>query len=99
MSAFFTLPSYFEQKYVNITSLVQDYYDYSGHFVTVNQLFFSRFWGDGSSAFGEENDGMSFSLGHLHWSLSLMVGVFLVIMLTKKMRKIGMIRELKSDRL
>jgi len=72
MSAFFTLPSYFEQKYVNISSLVQDYFDYSGHFVTVNQLFFSRFWGDGASAFGEENDGMSFSLvGHEHegdWS-------------------------------
>jgi hypothetical protein len=42
------------------------YFDFRAHFVSINQLFFSRFWGFGPSEWGLK-DGMSFQLGIAHW--------------------------------
>ena len=88
MVAFFTLPAIFEQKYVHIDTLIQDYYVYSGHFATFWQLFFSRFWGDGPSAFGP-NDGLAFPVGHIHWILILIITVLLTakIIRSKKLKE------------
>ncbi|MEK7526505.1 MAG: hypothetical protein AAB546_03425, partial [Patescibacteria group bacterium] len=76
LAAFFTLPALIENKFTHIDSVLVGYYDYSGHFATINQLLFSRFWGYGPSVW-LENDGMSFQVGHLHWVLSLVIfGLF-----------------------
>jgi len=81
--AFFTLPAVLEQKYVHITTLVEDYFEYAGHFATLKQLFFSRFWGDGPSIFGS-GDGMAFPVGQVHWILVLIVLALLMLKIVKK---------------
>lgn len=83
LSAFFTLPAFFEQKYVHIGSLVSDYYEYFAHYVSIKQLLISRFWGDGPSTFGI-NDGMAFPVGHFHWILSLIILVVLTVLFLRK---------------
>lgn len=71
-SAFFTLPAVLEQKFVHVDTLVMGYYEYIAHFANISQLLFSRFWGYGPSIWGE-NDGMPFTVGHIHWVLSLII--------------------------
>ncbi len=72
LSAFFTLPAIFEQKYIHVDTLTQGYYEYIAHFATIGQLLFSRFWGYGASIWGP-NDGLSFQIGQVHWILSLVI--------------------------
>ena len=71
LAAFFTIPILFEKKFVRINSMFSGYFDWRAHFVSLHQLFVSRFWGWGASLWGPK-DGMSFSLGHLHWALLLL---------------------------
>lgn len=73
LCAFFTLPSVLEQKYAHIETLFIGFFNYTVHFVTLNQLFISRYWGYGGSTYGP-NDQMAFPIGWLHWG-----GVFLVM--------------------
>jgi hypothetical protein len=87
LSAFFTLPAVFEQKYVHIDSLVSGYFQYQAHFATLNQLFISRFWGDGPSAFGP-NDAMAFPIGYVHWITASLVALLLALKIYKK-RKVS----------
>lgn len=68
LAAFFTLPLLFETKLVQVETMFQNYYNYSAHFVDINQLFIKNFWGDGASVWGEE-DGMSFMIGYMQWIL------------------------------
>ena len=77
LSAFFTIPAFLEQKYVQVNTLIVGYYEYIAHFASINQLLFSRFWGYGPSIWGE-NDGMPFPVGHLHWILSIIIALVLV---------------------
>lgn len=84
LSAYFTLPVLFESHFVQIDSMFSNYYNYAVHFTTVYQLFISNFWGDGPSVWGP-NDGMSFSVGYLHWLIPLvLIGYFLVLYIKKK---------------
>lgn len=83
LAAFFTLPVILEQKFVHIETLVTGYFNYLAHFVNLNQLFISRFWGYGDSRFGPVDD-MSFQIGHLHWILSLASLVVALIFYYKK---------------
>lgn len=78
MSSFFLLPAIYEQKLIQVQNLVSDYSNYVAHFVTLDQLFFSRFWGDGPSIFGL-GDGMSFQIGWPHWWIifPLVLGVMM----------------------
>ena len=66
LSSFFLIPGVAEQRLIQVENLVNDYSNYRAHFVTVRQLFLSRFWGDGPSIFGPV-DGMSFQIGWPHW--------------------------------
>ena len=66
LAAFFTIPILFEKKFTHINSMFSGYFDWRAHFVSLYQLFITRFWGWGPSLWGPK-DGMSFSLGHLHW--------------------------------
>jgi len=74
LSAFFTFPAILENKFTQIESTLVGYYDYTVHFATIRQLLTSRFWGHGPSVWLDE-DGMPFQIGHLHWLLSILVGV------------------------
>jgi len=58
----FFLPVIFEKGYAHTESLIQGYFNYLAHFVTVKQLFGSTFWGYGSSEIGPTDD-LSFFLG------------------------------------
>lgn len=83
LTTFFTLPAILEQKYVQVDTLVNGYYEYIAHFATFNQLFISRFWGYGPSVW-LENDGMPFQIGHIHWILSLVIFVVLAVLFLRK---------------
>jgi hypothetical protein len=90
LAAFFTLPAILEQKYVQVNTLVTGYYEYIAHFASLNQLLFSRFWGYGPSVW-ETGDGMPFQIGHIHWILSLVVGVVVLAKIFKGNKKISAI--------
>lgn len=90
LAAFFTLPIIFEQKLVHTEGLIGGYYEYSSHFVTIKQLLFSRFWGNGPSVW-EDGDGMSFQVGILHIIVSsITIGATTLLTLNqlKKRKKI-----------
>lgn len=92
LSAFFTLPVLVEQKYTWVEKITEGYYNYSVHFVNLDQLFISRFWGYGPSTWLEE-DRMSFQVGHLHWTISIILGLGISLYLNKKRKKlIGFLR-------
>ena len=84
LSAFFTIPAILEQKLVHVDTLTAGYYEYIAHFVNLNQLLISRFWGYGPSVWAEA-DGMSFQIGHLHWILSIaIIALWLYGYITRK---------------
>lgn len=73
LSAFYLLPTIAESQYINLSTTTVGYFDFRAHFVTVSQLFISRFWGYGGSTWGQE-DGLSLSIGQVQ-------GVVLVLSL------------------
>jgi len=84
LAAFFTLPVLFEAKLVHIETLFIGYFNYLAHFVSLNQLFISDFWGFGGSVWGD-GDGMPFQIGKLH-SVITVISVPFVAILWKKDR-------------
>lgn len=64
LSAFYLLPTVTESQYINLSTTTVGYFDFRAHFVTVPQLFISRFWGYGGSTWGQE-DGLSLSIGQV----------------------------------
>jgi len=82
LSAFFFIPEVLEQKFVHVDSMVSGYFNFMAHYVSISQLFFSRFWGYGASVWGPD-DGMSFSVGQLQWIVALIVVVFAIFRFKK----------------
>ncbi len=78
LSSFYILPVAFESKFVDLQSTITGYFDYRAHFVTLYQLFVSRFWGYGGSTWGP-NDGLSLSVGQIQWILPFLIGLFLLV--------------------
>ncbi len=78
VSAYYLLPVALESKYITISHTTRGYYDFRAHFVTLNQLFVSNFWGYGGSTWGP-NDTMSFSVGYLHWIIPIVIALFMLI--------------------
>lgn len=72
ISAFYILPVIFETNLISISKTTGGYYDFNNHFLTLNQLLISRFWGYGASLWGE-NDGLSLSVGQIQWILPLLI--------------------------
>lgn len=66
LSLFFVLPVIAERQYVHVESLVGGYFDYRQHFVSFKQLFFSNYFGYGSSVLGLGDD-VALSTGIVHW--------------------------------
>ena len=85
LSAFFTLPAFFERNLVHINSLIGGYFDYMAHFVSFGQLLFSSYWGYGTSEAGPWDEA-SFAIGIFHWAVPLMV--FILALALKAKRKI-----------
>jgi len=84
LAAFFVLPAFLEKKFVHVETMFMGYFNYLAHFVSLKQLFFSRFWGYGSSGWGPD-DGMSFQIGYLHWIVPIIsFGLFIFLWLKKK---------------
>lgn len=73
LASFYILPAYFEQNLIQAENLKESEFipNFRSHFVTVNQLFFSRFWGYGASVWGDK-DGLSFQIGWPHWELAVL---------------------------
>ena len=86
LASFFTLPVFFEQKFVHVETMFIGYFNYLAHFADINQLFLSRFWGYGASVWGPE-DGMSFALGQPHWLIGLAAFLIFVWFWLKKKQK------------
>jgi len=99
LAAFFTLPALFENKFTQVTSQLSGYYEYTAHFVSLRQLFLSRFWGYGPSVWVEAEDKMSFQIGHLHWVLALVILVLLLLRAIRKVKNDGFIKTFKKDTL
>lgn len=84
LAAFFTIPAVVEQRLIHVETLTEGYYNYIVHYATIGQLLISRYWGYGPSTWGP-NDGLSFSIGHLHWILSvILIIVWLYGLIAKK---------------
>jgi hypothetical protein len=82
LSAFFWLPAFAEKGLVTINTMTQGYFDFRGHFATLNQLFVSRFWGYGASLFGRSD--MSLAIGHLQWLIPTVVFIIALVVRRKK---------------
>lgn len=83
LAGFFMLPVIFERTLIREEFFVSGYSNYAGHFTTLNQLFLSRFWGFGGSAFGE-NDWMSFQIGWPHWWVGVLAGFLAIFGIFRK---------------
>lgn len=84
LASFFILPAYFEQNLIQDQNLRESDLipNFRAHFVTINQIFFSRFWGYGISTWGD-HDGLSFQIGWPHWQLVTAVFFVLIFKLIK----------------
>ena len=56
IAAFFFLPVIFEKQFAHTETMLGGYFDYRAHFVSFKQLFFTSFWGYGSSEMGPTDD-------------------------------------------
>lgn len=75
LSLFFLLPSLFERGLTTNNTMISGYFDYHLHFVSLYQIFISRFWGYGASNWGT-GDGMGFSLGQIQFIIPFLLFLF-----------------------
>lgn len=78
VTAFYVLPVIFESKFVGLESTTSGYFDFRAHFVTLYQIFLSRFWGYGASTWGVE-DGLNLSIGLLQWMIPFIILVLVFV--------------------
>ena len=93
LSSFFLLPNLLEQSLIQKESLVEGYYIYSSHFVSLSQLFTERDWGYGPSTFGPM-DEMSFQIGWPHWWIGILIVVLAAFNFKNKKKKYVLISTL-----
>jgi len=86
LAAFFTLPVLFERNLAHIETMFIGYFNYLAHFANLKQLFFSRFWGFGSSSWGPGDD-MAFPLGQVHWVVGVIIAIIFGILFLKKRKR------------
>lgn len=75
LAAFFIIPVFLEKNLIQEEIFTTNYSFYASHFVSVFQLFVSRFWDYGGSVFGTD-DHMSFQVGIAHWMTALLVALY-----------------------
>lgn len=77
LASFFLLPAFVEKGLVQSDSLTRFELNFRAHFVSIKQLFVSRFWGYGASVEGPW-DGLSFQIGWPHWWIVVLLPVVIV---------------------
>jgi hypothetical protein len=82
LASFYILPMVGERQFVHVESMLGGYFDYRQHFVNLQQLFFSNYFGYGSSVLGP-NDDLSLSVGIVQW-LAALSGVILALVGLRK---------------
>lgn len=92
LASFFFIPVFLEKQFVQVDTLVVGYYNYIVHYVSLNQLLVSRFWGYGASVWLEDDD-MGFQIGYLHWILPLIIGAIVARELykTRKLTNVSLV--------
>lgn len=87
LSGFFLIPVIAETALTKDEIFTSGYSSYIAHYVSLNQIFISRFWDFGGSIFGD-NDHMSFQLGWPHWWLGAGIGIYSLFRLIKSRKSI-----------
>ncbi len=87
LAGFYLLPAVFEKDLVTTETMFTGYFNYTNHFVSLKQLFLSRFWGYGGSNV-LDNDTMSFQLGWPMWWLVIIYTLISLTYLTKRVLKL-----------
>ena len=83
IAAFFFLPVVFEKQFAHTETMIGGYFDYRAHFVAIKQLFFTSFWGYGSSEMGPTDD-LSFFFSPVMLLAMLVSVILLAIKLLKR---------------
>lgn len=83
-TAFYVLPVIFESKFISIDETTKGYFDFRAHFVTLFQIFLSRYWGYGASLWGED-DRLSLSIGQIQWIVPFFI--FIALFIKRNLRK------------
>lgn len=89
LSAFFTLPVLFERQFVHTESLIEGYFDYRQHFLSLKKLLLSMEWGYGSSGF--PNEKLNLSTGIPHWIIGLIIAPVFALLTYKKNKKLSLL--------
>jgi hypothetical protein len=87
LAGFFVIPMLFEKSLTREEVFTSGYSSFIAHYVSVSQLFFSRFWDYGGSIFGD-NDHMSFQVGWPHWWVAVGLGVYSVVGFIKQKKTV-----------
>jgi hypothetical protein len=87
ISSFFLLPAWIEKEYVHVETLLQGYFNYLAHFVGLDQLLLSTYFGYGASDAGVY-DELSLSVGMLLWLMPLLI--LLLLWIFRKRKKFGL---------
>lgn len=96
LTAWYLLPVIFEQKYILLSRMISHYFHFDRHWVTLNQLLISRFWGYGGSVPGPD-DGHSLSIGHLHWILPTLIFLYTIWMFASKRLRRNVLQGVSTD--
>lgn len=88
VAAFFLLPAFFENGFIQTKYLTVGYFNFRAHFVAYKQ-FFSLFWGYGSSVWGPI-DGLSFQVGLVNFAV-LGIATVLGIVHRKDKKVLGLL--------
>jgi len=83
ISSFFILPAFVERNLVHIKTLTGGYFDFLAHFVSFSQLFFSSYFGYGTSEAGPWDETL-FTVGIFHWAIPVLA---IVVAYALKKRK------------
>ena len=88
LTAYYWLPAFVERRFTLFSTILGTYYQ--DHFVTLKQLFYSK-WGYGFSMPGNMDD-MSFQLGLGQWLVVFLALIIILSILIKKIFKLKLLK-------
>jgi hypothetical protein len=89
LAAFFVLPAVHETKFVHVETLLDGYFNYINHFVSIRQLLLDTHWQYGTSEIGSYDD-ILLSVGLVQWIMPLVALVLFLILKIKKVFKLSL---------
>jgi uncharacterized membrane protein len=92
ISAFFFGPAMLEKNLVQSSSLIEGYYSYLNHFVTLKQLFINYTWNYGASYWDTPSVEMGYMVGHVHiLLLAILLAIVVYFKPKSKLRNIAVL--------